>query len=73
MNLMLMRHGYPIAIITKEDRHRYYDALEFSQASDLTPFIVLVAESIEESLEEYEAAAQEQREQTEWPGQPHIK
>ena len=32
MNLMLMRHGYPIAIITKEDRLRYYDALESSQA-----------------------------------------
>ena len=66
MNLMLMRHGYPIAIITKEDRLRYYDALEFSQASDLTPFVILIAESIEESLEEYEAAAVEQREQTEW-------
>lgn len=66
MNLMLMRHGYPIAIVTKEDRLRYYDALEFSQASDLTPFVVLVAECIEESLEEYEAAAKEQREQIEW-------
>jgi len=66
MNLMLMRHGYPIAIIAKEDRLRYYDALEFSQASDLTPFIVLLAECIEESLEEYEAAAKEQREHREW-------
>ena len=66
MNLMLMRHGYPIAIITKEDRPRYYDALESSQASDLTPFIVLVAECIEESLEEYEAAAKEQRDKNEW-------
>ena len=66
MNLMLIRHGYPIAIITKEDRLRYYDALESSQASDLTPFVVLLAECIEESLEEYEAAAEEQREQTEW-------
>ena len=66
MNLMLMRHGYPIAIITKEDRLRYYDALEFSQASDLTPFAILLTECIEESLEEYEAAAEEQREQTEW-------
>ena len=66
MNLVLMRHGYPIAIVTKEDRLRYYDALEFSQATDLTPFVVLVAECIEESLEEYEAAAKEQREQTEW-------
>ena len=66
MNLLLMRHGYPIAIISKEDRLRYYDALEASQASDLTPFIVLLAECLEESLEEYEHAAQEQQEQTEW-------
>ncbi len=66
MNLMLMRYGYPIAIITKEDRLRYYDALETSQVSDLTPFVALLAESIDESLEEYEAAATEQKEQTEW-------
>ena len=66
MNSVLMRYGFPIAIISKEDRLRYYDALEDSQGSDLTPFSVLVAECIEESLEEYEAAAQEQREQTEW-------
>ncbi len=66
MNLLLMRHGYPIAIISKEDRLRYYDALEWSQASDLTPFIRLLAECIEESLEEYEAAAKEQRDQKDW-------
>jgi Fic family protein len=66
MNLMLMRHGYPIAIITKEDRLRYYDALEESQASDLSPFLALVAESVHESLEEYERAAAEQRERQEW-------
>ena len=66
MNLMLMRRGFPIAIVTKEDRLRYYDALEFSQAADLTPFVVLVTECIKESLEEYEAAAREQREHIEW-------
>ena len=66
MNLLLMRYGYPIAIIAKEDRFRYYDALETSQASDLTPFSVLLAECIEESLEEYERAAEEQREADEW-------
>jgi Fic family protein len=66
MNVMLMRYGYPIAIITKEDRLRYYDALELSQTSDLSSFIALLAESIYESLEEYEAAAQEQREREEW-------
>ena len=66
MNLVLMRYGFPIAIVSKADRLRYYDSLEESQSSDLTPFIGLVTECIEESLEEYELAAKEQKEQTEW-------
>ncbi len=66
MNLVLMRFRFPIAVITREDRLRYYDALEFSQASDLTPFVSLIAECVEESLEEYEEAANEQREKIEW-------
>lgn len=66
LNLMLMRFGYPIAIITKADRGRYYDSLEISQSSDLTAAVSLVAECLEESLEEYEAAATDQREHQEW-------
>lgn len=66
MNLLFMRYGFPIAVITREDRTRYYDALELSQVSDLTGFVSLVSESIEESLEEYEAAASEQRDAQEW-------
>ncbi len=66
MNLILMRHGFPIAVVSKEDRLRYYETLEESQSSDLTPFITLLAECIEESLEEYERAVEEQREQSEW-------
>lgn len=66
LNLMLMRSGYPIAIITKADRSRYYDALEISQTSDLTAFLALLLECIAESLEEYEVAAHEHREDKEW-------
>ena len=44
MNLVLMRSGYPIAIITKDDRERYYYALEASQTSDLTGVVGLVQE-----------------------------
>lgn len=66
MNLILMRYGYPIAIIGRDDRLRYYDALDISQASDLTPFISLVVECTHESLEEYEKAAKEQQERAEW-------
>jgi len=66
MNLILMRFGYPIAIITREDRLRYYDTLETSQSSDLSGFIGLLSECLHESLEEYERAAHEQRERVEW-------
>ena len=66
MNLLLMRYGYPIAIITKEDRLRYYEALEESQSSNLSPFVSLVIESLEESLDEWERAAEQQRQDEEW-------
>lgn len=61
MNLVLIRYGYPITIITKDDRLRYYDALEESQAGDLTPLVTLVYESVGESIEVYEQAARNQR------------
>lgn len=66
MNLLLMRYGFPIAIVTRDDRLRYYDALEISRSTNLTPFIDLVADCVSESLDEYEAAAREQRENKEW-------
>jgi len=66
MNLILMRYGFPVAVITKEDRSRYYDTLEESQSSNLAPLIDLLCESVEESLEEYERAAEAERVQVEW-------
>jgi len=66
MNLLLMRYGYPIAIISKEDRLRYYDALETSQSSDLSGMIGLVAECVHESLEEYERAIVQRATDSEW-------
>lgn len=66
LNLILMRHGYPVCIITRDDRQRYYHALEESQAGDLTSLVELVYENVEESLEEWEIAAQEQQQQKEW-------
>lgn len=73
MNLLFMRYGFPIAVVTREDRARYYDALELSQSSDLTGFVSLVTESLEESLEEYESAAAEQREALEWANSIALK
>ncbi len=65
MNLILMRLGYTICIITREDRLRYYDSLEESQAGDLTPLISLMYENVEESLLEWEKAAEEERKRQE--------
>ncbi len=61
MNLILMRHGYPICIVTKEERLRYYDALEESQAGNLTPMIELIYEGVVESQEVWEQAAEQQK------------
>jgi len=58
LNLILMRAGFPPAIITRDDRQRYYDSLEEARRSNLAPFIALLTDSIKESLEEYEAASQ---------------
>ena len=66
MNLILMRSGFPIAIIRHQDRNRYYDALEASQASDVSPLLRLVGECIQESLDEYEAAVTEEADTQEW-------
>ena len=69
-NLLLMRFRFPIAIVALEDRHRYYSALERSQTSDLTPLLVLMAECVRESLEEYGRAAAEQAEPSGWAREP---
>ncbi len=66
MNLVMMRQSYPICIINREDRLRYYDALEQSQAGDLTPLIQLIYENTLDSLEEWEKAAAEQRQEDDW-------
>lgn len=50
MNLILIRNRYFACIITEDDRPRYINALEESQGSDLTPLVELVAENVEESI-----------------------
>ncbi|HUZ48874.1 MAG TPA: Fic family protein [Candidatus Dormibacteraeota bacterium] len=66
LNLILMRYGFPIAIITREDRLRYYDALEEAQSTSLTAFGELVLECEQESIEEYETAVAEQQQRGDW-------
>jgi len=54
MNLILVREGYPPAIIRKEDRRRYINALEKAQrGGSLDDFSSLMYESIGRSLDIY--------------------
>lgn len=46
MNLLLLRHGYPPAIVHSTDRQRYYEALKGSSAT----MTQIVQESIENNL-----------------------
>ena len=65
MNLILIRSGYPICIITQEESLRYYDALEESQTGNVTPFLELIYEGVVESQEVWEKAAEDQKREME--------
>jgi Fic family protein len=54
MNLILLQHGYPIAIIKKEARKTYIDALEASSSTDdNAAFNAIVFQAVESSLDIY--------------------
>lgn len=56
MNLILMKFGFPPAIVkaANEARLKYYETLEIASISNsLQPFIQLIAGCVEESLQRY--------------------
>ncbi|QQR55443.1 Fic family protein [Candidatus Peregrinibacteria bacterium] len=53
MNLSLMQKGYPPAVILKNDRKKYYDALNQANEGDYEKLDLLVAQAIERSLDLY--------------------
>lgn len=53
MNLLLMRSGYPIAIIQKNDRLKYYNALDDADAGDMLAIVRIVAQAMERTLNIY--------------------
>lgn len=62
MNLLLMQAGYPPAIIRKEDRLEYVNALEKGQVgNDIGDFYNLIYEAVDRSLDIYLEALQQQR------------
>ncbi|MCX8080619.1 MAG: Fic family protein [Bacteroidia bacterium] len=53
MNLLLMSKGYPPAIILKEDRKKYYDALNKANHADYEKFFLLILQAAERSMNIY--------------------
>lgn len=53
MNLLLMQEGYPLAIILKNDRKKYYQVLKKADKGNLIPFVNFIAQSLERSLDIY--------------------
>ncbi|XID92574.1 Fic family protein [Paenibacillaceae bacterium WGS1546] len=56
MNLILMKYGFPPAIVkaANDDRLRYYETLELASTDhELKPFVQFIAECVEESLRRY--------------------
>ncbi len=53
MNVLLMRRGFPLTIILKNDRKKYYRVLSRADDGDLAPLIQFIAQTIERSLDMY--------------------
>ncbi|MBF8280387.1 MAG: filamentation induced by cAMP protein Fic [Candidatus Magasanikbacteria bacterium] len=53
MNLLLMKAGYPLVIILKNDRKKYYDVLDKADSGKYEPLVKFIAQSIERSLDIY--------------------
>lgn len=53
MNLFLMRHDYPITMVLKVDRKKYYDCLRKADNGDIKPFTDFMARNVERSLDLY--------------------
>lgn len=52
-NLLLMKEGFPPAIILKNDRKKYYDALNFANNGNYSKLVLLIFQALERSLDIY--------------------
>lgn len=60
MNLLLLQKGYPPALIRKEDRARYIDAVEKGQLQgELSDYYQIIYEAVDRSLDIYLEALEE--------------
>jgi Fic family protein len=53
MNIILMKNGFPMTLILKNDRKKYYRTLEAADKGDIGPFVRFIAQAVERSLDIY--------------------
>jgi len=53
MNIFLMQHGFPLAIIQKNDRQKYYRFLAAADSGNYKPLVNFVAQAVLRSLNIY--------------------
>lgn len=53
MNVLLMKGGYPLVVILKNDRKKYYRVLSEADRGHMVPLVQFIAQSVERSLNIY--------------------
>jgi len=53
MNVILMRAGFPLVVILKNDRKRYYRLLSDADRGNMPPFGMFIAQAVQRSLDIY--------------------
>ncbi len=53
MNILLMRFGYPLVVILKNDRKKYYRVLSAADKGNPKPLVQFIAQAVERSLTIY--------------------
>jgi Fic family protein len=53
MNLILMQKGYPLVVILKNDRQKYYRALEKADKGNMQDIEKFIAQAVERSMNMY--------------------
>lgn len=53
MNIVLLQAGYPLVIVLKSDRQKYYQTLAQADGGNVAPFVNFVARAVERSLDMY--------------------
>jgi Fic family protein len=66
MNLILMRKGFPPAIILKNDRKKYYEALNAANNGNYQKLVLLMVQALERSLNIYLNVLPNQKEDDEY-------